>query len=309
MKKKNFLPLAFILLSIGGLIFVLIILYIAFDNNYFQWNSKIDLDKASKLGDFLSGIVGVLWSAAGVLLIYSTFHEQQKLNSTQKFENSFFNLLSTYHQIVNNTSHKIGSGREFFSEVLCELKRVPSTPKFIEAMIQRENITESEGFINSYRKRKPNAEFTLSNLDSVLAEEFNKIDNGIKSKFNDKELNYLFSEEFIKFQYEFVYSKYQEKLGHYFRFIFHLFKYTIDEREELKDRVRYINLIQAQMSNDELGLLFYHAFTKMTSSNRNDKEFFDWLDKYTFFKNINENSLIDKRHTKLYPNTNIKFDS
>jgi len=310
MKKNGYLLTAKYLLVLGGLVFALIMIWIIFDIKYFHWHiSSIDLDVASKLGDCISGLVGVLWSAAGVLFIYATFKEQQKLNATQNFENTFFNLLNTYHQIVNNTSSNIGNGREFFSKVLEKVKQTRESDEFFMKLVQSEDIVESEGFMNLYRKKYPNSVFTRNNFDVDLNKKFNDIKNNLGPVTLDSEKEHfeIRSDKFIQLQYQFVYDQYQEKLGHYFRFIYNIFKYTIEERGE--DARRYINLIQAQMSNDELGLLFYNALSVYARNEQKEQKFYNWLNDFNFFENIDSESLIDKKHSKFYPKNNFKFNT
>jgi uncharacterized membrane protein len=109
----------------------------------FLWNFKfisdenVDSEKIGQFGDYFGGIIGSIWSLAGVILFYVALQEQRKdieINRTalekqieefslqrvelsetrkifeeqaetlkvQRFENTFFQLLNLHHEIVNN---------------------------------------------------------------------------------------------------------------------------------------------------------------------------------------------------------------
>lgn len=63
--------------------------------------------------------------------------------------------------------------------------------------------------------------------------------------------------------YEVFYSQHQHALGHYFRLLYNLVKFI--KRSDGIDRQFYCNLIRAQMSSDELSLLFYNCLSDFGS--------------------------------------------
>ncbi|PTB90929.1 hypothetical protein C9994_16455, partial [Marivirga lumbricoides] len=71
-----------------------------------------------------------------------------------------------------------------------------------------------------------------------------------------------------------------------------------------EDIAFYINLIQAQMSTYELGLIFYNALSTHGS------KMYEWLEDYHFLENIDKKGLLSPLlHTKFYPKTSFKFIS
>ena len=61
------------------------------------------------------------------------------------------------------------------------------------------------------------------------------------------------------------------------------------------------------MSNDELGLLFYNAISKLGQDMKGENKFRGWLDEYNFFENIDRRCIFDDSFRGFYPNTNFKY--
>lgn len=291
MKKNKWILVAIILGSIVLIILFTILLWIIFVNLYVVLFSKIDSKIASELGGFIAGFIGIFWTAAGVILIYVTFNEQRKLSEKQQFESAFFNLISTYHNIVSNTKGIVLGreriGRGLFSYVLRDLKHNIGLDQFYESICENDSIPEIKSFLKQCGIDK--------NSNTSVKDPKLEIRNHIETIELPPH-----SEEFIIALYEFIYKKHHSNLGHYFSFIYNIFKFTIEERAKYGDEKRYINLIQAQMSNDELALLFYNALSKYGKKSTGESTFYNWLNEYSFFENLDENSLIDRSHHKYY---------
>jgi hypothetical protein len=288
-----------ILLAIIGFAFLLFnIFWIAFVNkNITSSINPIDFNLASNIGSYIGGIIGVFWSGAGVILIYATFKKQQEFNTNQAFEQSFQNLMNSYHIIVNNTRDKIDTfnntsykekiGRAFFSAFLKRIKYGFEYPAFIEELIEDESIPETIAF---REKNKISNENILTQHKTEFKTEL------LKVKKNENK----FSIELTLKRYEFFYALHQNCLGHYFRFIYNIFKFILESKDSEEERIKYINLIQAHMSNDELGILFYNALSKYAKNKQGISQFKNWLEKYNFFENIDENSLLSKTDSGFY---------
>lgn len=59
--------------------------------------------------------------------------------------------------------------------------------------------------------------------------------------------------------YDDFYEEYQAVLGHYFRLLYNIFKLVM--RTDLPDKRLYTNLVRAQLSSDELLLLFFNCLS------------------------------------------------
>ena len=301
--NNTLMGLAIAFLAIGLFILFYSLYKIAFDQNYFVWGGNIDSKTASELGGFLSGFVGIFWTAAGVIFIYSTFNAQKLQNEKQHFENQFFNLMNTYHSLVEKTKGDV-------------LVILPDKTKF--------ECFEGRDYIKAFVR-------LLS--DGISSEHFPRFENYLKKKWDESEdyRKYLqedypddgvpvfdmlvffknnqkvLSEKLCGELYECFYPNYQDRLGHLMRLMYNIFKFVIENRQKYGDEKVYIDIIQVQLSSFELALIFYNGLSKYATSSTGEQKFKNWLVKYSFFENIDETVLIQKEHSEYYDNTDYKF--
>lgn len=75
--------------------------------------------------------------------------------------------------------------------------------------------------------------------------------------------------------------KKDNSINHYFRYLYHIVKYVVTNKNLDKDvKSDYISLIQAQMSNTELLITFFNAIEY------DNKKYNNWLDSYGLFENM-----------------------
>ena len=97
--------------------------------------------------------------------------------------------------------------------------------------------------------------------------------------------------------YEKFFLEFQPYVGHYFRHLYNVVKFVDDQRDfpkEFKKKKRYTNLIRAQLSSDELGLLFYNCLSKRGA------KFRDLVEKYALLEDMRFETLMDPEHKKSY---------
>lgn len=151
------------------------------------------------------------------------FKEQNKTLTRQRFENTFFQMVSLHHSIVNSIEH---TEIESYSKSYTETQY---TSKIIQGRAYISNIA------------RPLVSYEWSDTLDLRS---------LKQKYNN------------------IYQENQGELGHYFRNLYHIIK-LIDESAELEndnnsefeERKKYIRIIRAQLSTDELLLLFYNSIT------------------------------------------------
>ena len=111
------------------------------------------------------------------------------------------------------------------------------------------------------------------------------------------------NQEDLNALYEQFFANYQPYVGHYFRHLYNVVKFVHEheffdrkewKKKECKEKKRYTNFIRAQLSSDELGLLFYNCLSKRGA------KFRDLVEKYALFKDMPSEVLIDEEHRKLY---------
>lgn len=295
---------------------------------------KIDLNSTGMVGDFFGGVVGTIWSFAGVLLFFLALRLQSKeLNlqirelkdtrevfTTQQFENTFFNLLKTQQEIRQNLECDEIVNHFIINDVDC------SNAKHYKSYLVFEYI----------KKYMINQHFNLSTTFRELIElqsqnpkneqievHINNISKKLKIEFNVEDYEKLSNSKTVaKTIYVKVFNNFHNQLGHYFRNLYHILNYLMEnekaessqliwdelrgikhsilingksiEKENIKRKYKkYSEFVQAQMSGDELFLLFYNGlfFPKMKKI----------LHHYDFLENLSSDDLLNsKEDIKFY---------
>ncbi|MFC5625262.1 putative phage abortive infection protein [Algoriphagus winogradskyi] len=252
------------------------------------------------LGDFMAGTVSSIWSLAGLFFIYVAFlgQKQQLLNQQleimysqlevkytrlelagqkkemkqqnetlklQKFENTFFNLLSLHHQIVEGIDE-------------------------IEAKITSGTTRQPWGRSASHSDKSTYQHVTIKGRD-VFKKWFIEL-SGIIEQQPDK--GYL--DHYLD-----IYSIIQTDFGHYFRNLYRIIKF-IDEAnfnseptEDFNIKYSYTSMVRAQLSDFELLFLFYNCL-----SVNGIEKFKPLVEKYCLFKNLPQEKLHDPLLIELY---------
>lgn len=113
--------------------------------------------------------------------------------------------------------------------------------------LHKENVNEMEIEIDKKNVKGRTAFYKiLEELENILIEKNNSFRNR-----NSFERNI----------YSKFYDKYGKYISHYFRHLFHTVKFVVNQKEEVitKERKKeYLQILRAQMSNDEQKLLFYN---------------------------------------------------
>lgn len=290
--------------SIRILITGIIILFISL--LLFMWNDwnfstlrKIDYSRFTNFSDFVGGLVGPIFALVGVILFYVALTEQRKdfdtnravleaqtkalqqqilefelqreeLSETRKvfqlqnetfkkqqFESTFFNLLNLHHQIINsiNLTSKMDKYPGFEKYTL-DLSDAEKKEKIIEITTGRDCfVLFGQGFKNTYKSFKK--------------------DNPVMAEF-----------DIVRNSYWKYFERHQSDLGHYFRNLYHIFKFIKNSEE--KEKGTYTSLVRAQLSNDELFMLFYNCVSDL-----GNEKFLPLVEEFHLLKNLNTDTLID----------------
>jgi hypothetical protein len=288
------------LLFTGLILLVLSIILFLWRDWTLDTNKQINSEKISQFGDLVGGVIGSIWALAGVILFYIALKEQridfqtnrevlntqaealkqqiiefelqrQELIETRKiyqiqsetlriqqFESTFFNLINLHHQIVNTIDLKSSRGIGFVKRSPLDMGS-PST----EITTGRDCFVKfTQGLKNVYDKKKKDIKSHIEELELI----------------NDSYLNY--------------YELHQSDLGHYFRNLYHIVKFI--KNTDIENKNTYIGLVRAQLSNDELVMLFYNCISDYGS-----EKFLPMAVEFRLFKNLNPRTLIDKNHEEL----------
>ncbi len=237
------------------------------------------------------------------------FIQQNETLKKQRFENTFFQLLRLHNDIVDKLKiiaidKETYTDREFFIGAIKDLKYRSVYGYFkYSALIKLEapeiarfkaNRDDSHDFFQKLEKEE------ISNLQSLSNQD---IDNFISEPLTNKEQN-------IKKEYENFFHRVQYNLGHYFRNLYHIFKYVhVTKLIELNEKQFYCNIVRAQLSADELVLIFYNSLTPInyfsTSPNLGYPNFRYLIDKYDILQNMNSRLLLDKEHMTIFKKNEV----
>lgn len=278
----------FVVVSIGICVFIIGLWLLT----YFL---MIDLDPTERgtIGDMF-GSINALFSGlalAGIILtIYlqrkelkfqgeelketrKEFEIQNETLKIQRFENTFYNLITQHQQIVNAIDLTYYKKKEKDDSSLISRRSQESRADFPEEL-EVVNISGRDVF--KYRFEALHKELKNHGIDS-----YSKI-------------------------YLAHYNMAQTDFGHYFRNLYRIIK-IIDETEffynaskmsdteVFKVKYKYAAIIRAQISDYELLWLFYNCL-----SINGIQKFKPYVEKYSLFKNLPKELIPHKSHLSLY---------
>jgi hypothetical protein len=93
--------------------------------------------------------------------------------------------------------------------------------------------------------------------------------------------------------YDQFWQRRQQDLAHYYRYLYNVLRF-VHEYHGISDKLRYVKLLRAQLSDFELVMLFY------TALNKNGMNYWIYIHEYQLFDNLPPEILIDRTHKRLY---------
>lgn len=270
--QQNLLLFLFGFLSIG-----VIVAGVVLWSYFAQFSGKLSDEQGvwGQFGDFVGGTLNPIFALLSFIALLMTLliqnkelvisseelkkstealSQQSKALDLQNFERTFFELIRLHHELVNGI-------------VIRE-----SSFNYSDESLQ-ERSTKREG-------RECFAKF-YSNLSNY----YHKILEGIdQTQSMPARIEEAF-EQLIDYE--------QSSIGHYFRNLYHIFKF-IDEGDVV-NKQRYASIVRAQLSSNELCLLFYNALMPQNI------KFKVLIEKYAVLENMSFDKLFDKeQHLSLY---------
>lgn len=194
------------------------------------------------------------------------FQEQNKTMKRQRFENTFFNMLSLQQEIVANLSFEY-----YVNPIICP-SNIPAEQFY--AKCPKGMLHGREVFEGMYKRAiiDYNGKRYADGLYNIL-----------------KHFGYL------------VYTNISTttRFDHCFRHLYRIYKY-VDTSDLITDdeRYNYACIVRSQLSDYELVILFYNC---LTSNGR--AKFKPLIEKYAIFNNLREELLANAEHKELYAET------
>ncbi|MBP4139923.1 putative phage abortive infection protein [Flavobacterium geliluteum] len=295
--------------------------------------NQIDNQTTQLAAEFMSGVVGTIWSFAGVILFFLALRLQSKelslqlqelkdtrnVFTTQQFESTFFNLLKTQNDIRQGIVYQVERYNELGQKdnptIYNSQTAFTEIKKFMFTV--RENLNKNLKKVENFLAEEHTEEEKKEYLEKFEEVHLVKYDNIIKNpKLSAKVV------------YKETFDKFDNQLGHYFRNLYHILLYLKESEEteiglELHDQMlgkklsiiineedievqkikkkysKYSDFVQAQMSASELYLLFYNClfFSKMKRL----------VQYYQIVGNLSADDLLFPNHdNQLYPEIEYK---
>lgn len=277
MKEKERNKGYYILIIILSALLLLLTAYLLlqFVRGYDWWQSEFfgANGSAGNIGDFFSGTIGVLLSFVSTVLVIYTIWQQNKQFKLAQEEQRQGRFEIAYYNLVG---------------------LIDKTRQASENTLDKETGGKIIDLISCYNSFKEH----VKGKEEPIESNSSKIE--IQNKW--EEIGLLYD--------EFVDSN-QCYISFYFRFIYNAVMFVVNEYKSEKDGEeiikRYLNILQSQMPDEELALLFYSSFSKFAKDSDGKLSFQGILDQYNFFQNIGKGVLLDESHYKFYPKTKFKF--
>ena len=235
------------------------------------------LPDLANYGGYLQGAVASVWALAGVFLILVAFLAQTRQLRQQDAEME--NQQEQFRLQQENMTRQ--SFENLFFQLLNLQSKVAS-----EFQVTLETAhTGVASFKPLYGRLKEN--LTLAAL----------ADFDLKNKAKGINPSPETQRDFAIAQYLAFYKPFHAELGHYFRNLYHIFKFIKSSEFQHAEQRRYSSLARAQLSPYELTLLFYNCITPL-----GDK-FKLLIEEFGLLENLEKSLLIDPEHVHFYEAT------
>lgn len=223
----------------------------------------------SNIGNFLAGTLGVLLSFVSFLLMWKTFSVQRKQFAMQDTLQRQSSFETTFFNLLNSLDQVRSNAIEIMSH---SNKSIDSFASWHKKMVYTFRESDDDVII------KP------SYVDSQI-----EATEGVVAK---------------------IYEQFVEEEGYagfYFRYVYNIMKFIIDYWSNYEIRRKYVDLLCARLTDEEMSLIFYNALSKYGLNQDEQPKFKEMLDTYQVFENLNKDYLIDRSHFRFYAHTDFKF--
>ena len=276
-----------LLLGIALFAFYVYVFCVSCDQGNLSWDHFVQVIATQlkcNIGDFLWGTLGIAFTFTTTIFLFITFKEQrEQLKETKdqsdktRFETTYFNILGMLKPVQDTVNANIAARL---------------APHGIANLVDYYRLFQEKYIADLDTKcdlRNMNSAFDPLNTNSAEIEQY---------------------EGLVVNEYEEMIGQNECNIGYLYRYLFNTIKFVIDDRFNQTDihaRDRYLNLLQAQLSNEELCFIFYNALSKYGKDKEGTLRFRQMLDDTHFLENIDPTFLLNRNHFKFYPKTAFKF--
>lgn len=246
-----------------------------------ELKQKLFEQLSSNIGDFMTGTVGVFLTLVSTLFLFVTFAlQRQQFVESQKdvyrtrFEGTFFNILSMLYNVRAEVNKQIN---------VSSRGHCPDMGSFYYGLksYYADKLRADKSFAYS---------MNIFRQGDIIGTQYKTAVLGLGQLYN----NYVREQGC--------------NAGFYFRFIHNLVSFVIEHwKDSPQDIHKYLNFIQAQLSDGELALIFYDSISDLGLDKEHKYTFKENLDKNSFLENISSEVLLAREHYKVFPRTRFRF--
>jgi uncharacterized membrane-anchored protein YhcB (DUF1043 family) len=226
---------------------------------------------------------------------------QNKHFAQQNFETTFFNMLATHRQIVNEMEiieYRVAPNGQNYENTFVEKKVLVRCRKDLLYMFRHR--PDYEKYWTTLVKNKYFIAFCNQNdsFKKLINSHSINLTKTIFSINNDEVEKYIFGQhenksEWYSFIIRAVWGHYQPSCDYYFRHLYYILKIIkqaedsdISKSDDKHEKyINYADLVRSQMPEYELVVLYYNALLHPKTK--------ELLNHYDFFKNLNPEALLD----------------
>ena len=290
------------LFAVGGIIFIIMaaIIFIVLGN--WNFSKTLDEEKIAQFGDFIGGIIGSLFSLAGVILFYVALKEQRKdININQENLKLQNNALNQQVEEFKAQKTELIETRKVYEEQTILFREQTNLYKQQNKELKEQTtiakLQQFDSSFFSYLNMFINFKNTLD-LKSDCKNYFEKIHFEIL-KIESKDKTLIESFALIQTKYMEVFHLHKNELSHYFKTLYRIIILIDSSSIEEERKQQYSKLLRSQLSDSELLVLYYNYHSHLGVKVRS------YIIKYRLLKHIR---ILDKIEMGSDLNVNEKFD-
>jgi hypothetical protein len=288
--------------AIGGIIFIVLAAIIFILHGNWSFSKTLNEEKIAQFGDFIGGIIGSLFSLAGVILFYVALKEQRKdININQ--ENLKLQNIALNQQVDEFKAQKteLIETRKVYEEQTILFREQTNLYKQQNKELKEQTTTAKLqqfdssffSYLNMFIDFKNGLDLKTSSKN-YFGEIYLEILN-IESQ--DKTLIETFA--LIQTKYIEVFHLYKNELSLYFKTLYRIIILIDSSSIEEEKKQQYFKLLRSQLSDSELLVLYYNYHSHLGVKVR------PYIIKYGLLKHIR---ILDKIEMGSDLKVNQKFE-
>jgi hypothetical protein len=267
---------AYACILVGLVVAILPFVVLHYDKGY-----KFTLSDFSSLGSYWQGSVASLFSLGAFLLIYATFLAQQKQIAQQDSE---LEDQKQQFQLQHESIKRQNFEASFFQ--LLHLQRE------LQAQIETVALVPNNNGLGAI-PTTVHGKDCFQVFCKTLKDHYTGFKAGglfISAQLATEPQPLPPDTQLANEAYKKLYETHQQQLAHYFRNLYHVFKFVA--KSDMPDKRRYTSLVRAQLSAYELALLFYNCVSFYGD------DFKAYVEKFGLMEHIDAKLLLDPAHRR-----------